>query len=225
MFYENGAEVHQTALTALPVSIDLSCPSRNVQSDNSTVEFENPSPNSPKKPFIPRCTPEDRLFERLFTLGLIDEGEEPNRQFPFPSIPPLSIRDGDLNQFIAFLKQKIKIRDENKVWTTNRELWELLKILGEVEGVESTRLLGGKMRTSIPAAWHIKAAKALNQLDTEDLANLLSSLKSLPHHPSDGDIRVYSPQSSEYEFDQFSKRALHFLAEALSEKKSTLQYL
>ena len=98
-----------------------------------------------KKPFIPRCTPEDRLFEKLFTLGLIDEDEEPNRQFHFPPIPPLSSQDGDLNQITAYLKQKIKIHDGNKAWTTKRELWELLKVLGELDGVESSRLVGGKI--------------------------------------------------------------------------------
>ena len=57
-----------------------------------------------------------------------------------------------------------------------KELWELLEILSELEGVECSRLVGGKLRTSLPCAWHIKAAKSLNKLNTEDVADLLDSL-------------------------------------------------
>lgn len=187
--------------------------------------FEIDSKDAPllKREFLPVDTPEDRLFNKLLNAKVLNADEEMNTDFIFPAIPELSSQEGDLNPLFTFLQQKIKIHDQQKGWTTQRELWELLDCLKNLRGIEKLHLVGGRAMAVLPLAWHLKAARSLNIFDEEDLKELAQALSSLPHKPKDSDIRFYSPSCNAFGFDLFKHAALKFLTNALCEveKKKT----
>lgn len=171
-----------------------------------------------KGEFLPIDTPEDRVYNKLLKKGIVID-EEINSDFKFPSLPALSFQEGDLKPLFSFLQRKIKIHDQQKGWTTQKELWELFACLKNLNGVENVHLVGGEAMSVLTLAWHMKAAKSLKIFDEDDLKDLEKALSSLRHKPKDSDIRFYSPKCNSLELDRFNQTALRFLSTALCEVK------